>query len=116
MAADQAVAHHQHLAEHLKDGGIRSRKLWYGVGTSVSIVLISILAAWKLPALLPALEVVIGGLLAAYGIFVGANVGGKFTIGGAVAKNPSPAPVQPVQRPTPSPGVEGPPVEPLPPN
>lgn len=82
---------HQVIRRHLRDGGIRSRKLWFGVGTSMAIMGMCFLAAFK-PVFIPVLEIAIGGLLGSYGIFCGANVGGKFTIGQAVAKLQAPAP------------------------
>lgn len=62
------------------DGGYRSRKLWYAVGTSASIVGVAVLAAWKLPSLGPLLDTVVGGLVATLAIYSGVNVANKFTV------------------------------------
>lgn len=67
-----------------KDGGYRSRKLWYAIGTSTSIVGVAVLAAWKLPPLTPMLDTVVGGLIATLAVYCGLNVANKYTVGKAV--------------------------------
>lgn len=69
----------------ISDGGFASRKLWFGIGTSIAICTMAILGAWVLPALIPQMPTVIGGLLAVLGLFIGGNLGqsaitGKFLV------------------------------------
>lgn len=63
-----------------KDGGIKSRKLWYAVGTSVAIVLVAMLAGTCMPAMVPMLPEVYGALVAVLSIYSGANFAGKWNI------------------------------------
>lgn len=63
-----------------KDGGVRSRKLWYAVGTSMAILLVAVLAGSYMPALVPMLPEVYGALIAVLSIYSGANFAGKWNI------------------------------------
>lgn len=76
-----------------------SRKFWFGVGTSVLIFLCGICVA-EIPGFRSGLETLIGGLLGAYAIYSGSNVGAQY-LGAKVAKaveeeeEPKPEPPKP---------------------
>lgn len=70
----------------MEDNNYKSRKLNYGIMTSLSIVGLGIFSAWKLPALAVSLDVIIGGLIAVYAIYCGANVGNKVNVGKTAGK------------------------------
>jgi hypothetical protein len=63
-----------------EDGGLASRKLWFGIGSSGAICVLAILGAWCLPALLPVLPEVIGGLIGVLSLYIGGNLGAKFLV------------------------------------
>lgn len=79
----------------LKDGGYASRKFWLTVATSGSIIALGALAALH-PVFGPNLDTVVGGLLGALAIYMGANVGAKYTIG-KTTKQTEPPPEEPPQ-------------------
>lgn len=54
------------------DGGWRSRKLWYSIGTSLGVFLSGAVAAhW--PAFQPSLDTVVGGLIGVLALYLGSN-------------------------------------------
>lgn len=62
------------------DGGMSSRKLWFAVITSAFIFAGAALAGiW--PMFSPNYDAMVGGLLGALTIYVGGNLGAKWTIG-----------------------------------
>lgn len=61
----------QSLAQ--KDGGYSSRKLWYGIGTSVAIVLGGVFYA-LCTGFRTGYETYIAGLMGVFGLYLGANV------------------------------------------
>lgn len=63
-----------------KDGALKSRKLWFAIGTSVVIFLGGMMAA-KWAAFAPMYETVVGGLLGSLGLYLTGNLGGKYVIG-----------------------------------
>jgi hypothetical protein len=63
----------------LRDGGARSRKLWYAVGTSVGIIACAGLCAY-VPALIPLFDTMVGGLIGVFALYAGANVGAKHVL------------------------------------
>jgi len=64
----------------MSDGGMKSRKLLYAVGTSAGILIAGIMSAlW--PAFRSGLDTVIGGLLGALALYSGANVSNKLVVG-----------------------------------
>lgn len=67
-------------ANHLKDGGAKSRKLWYAVGTSVAILICGFWSSYH-PTFVPVLAEIVGGLLGALGLYLTGNVGGKAVLG-----------------------------------
>lgn len=69
----------------IRDGGVRSRKLWLAAGTSAGIVLVAVLCAC-LPPLIPLYDTAVGGLIGVFALYSGANIGAKH-----VLKNASPA-------------------------
>jgi hypothetical protein len=62
------------------DGGVKSRKMWFAVGTAVLILCGGLLSA-HYPAFAANYEVFVGGQLGALAIYSGSNVGAKF-VGG----------------------------------
>lgn len=64
----------------VEDNNYKSRKLLYGVLTSCLIASLAVVSVW-IPALVAALDVTVGGLVAVYAIYCGANVGNKFNVG-----------------------------------
>jgi membrane protein DedA with SNARE-associated domain len=76
------------MNEHLKDGGVKSRKLWYSVGTSVLIFGAGLIAA-RWTAFQPSLATIVGGLLGALSLFIGGNVAGKHVLGKVAPTQPS---------------------------
>lgn len=64
----------------LKREEYKSRKLWYGIGTSLFIFVSGVLAA-KWIAFGVHLSTVIGGLIGAYAVYAGVNIGSKFVQG-----------------------------------
>lgn len=65
------------------DGGIRSRKMWFGVGVCLAMALGG-LAAAKVATFAPSYEVFVGGLLGVYAIYCGGNVGAKVALKGTL--------------------------------
>lgn len=64
----------------VEDNNYKSRKLLYGVLTSCLIATLAVVSVW-IPGLVAALDVTVGGLVAVYAIYCGANVGNKFNVG-----------------------------------
>ncbi len=64
----------------IRYGKYSSRKFWFSVGTSVLIFLCGLVAAY-IAGFRSALEVVVGGLLGALGIYTGSSVGAKYVAG-----------------------------------
>lgn len=62
-----------------KDGGYRSRKLWYALFTSGTIFIGAIMSA-RWPAFSANYEVLVGGLLGSLGLYAGGNVGNKIAV------------------------------------
>jgi hypothetical protein len=67
----------------VKDGGYFSRKFTFGVGATLLLVIVAFVAARWVPAMIPMYDAIVGGVIALYGLFLGANVGGKHVIGKA---------------------------------
>lgn len=63
-----------------KDGGYKSRKLNYAIGTSAAIIGVVLIAS-KVPTLVPMVDAAIGGLMGTLALYIGANVGNKWTVG-----------------------------------
>lgn len=86
----------------VEDNNYKSRKLSFGVLSSVMVSGLAVLSAWKLPALMAALDITVGGIVAIYAIYCGANIGNKFNVGKNASKyitsemtaEESPAPVK----------------------
>ncbi len=74
----------------MRDGGYKSRKMWIGTLTAVGIMAGGALAAW-IPAFLPAYDTFVGGLLGAYAIYCGGNVGAKVALKSATVTKAPPA-------------------------
>ncbi|CAB4127076.1 hypothetical protein UFOVP75_60 [uncultured Caudovirales phage] len=62
-----------------RDGGVKSRKLWFSAGTSALIFLGAIVAGYW-PAFLPSYATLVGGLLATLGLYLGGNVSTKWVV------------------------------------
>lgn len=62
-----------------KDGGAKSRKLWYAMFTSFSIFAGALVAS-KSDAFAAVYDTMVGGLLGALGIYLSGNVGTKWVI------------------------------------
>jgi len=69
-----------------KDGGAKSRKLWFSVGTSVIIVLASLVVPHAL------FGEVVAGLISVNGIYVGGNAAAKWIAARSGKGTPSPEP------------------------
>jgi len=61
------------------DGGIKSRKLWLSLLTSLSIVGTAVLSAY-LPPLVPMYDTIVGGLISVLALYLGGNVGAKYVL------------------------------------
>lgn len=59
-----------------RDGGYKSRKLWFAVGICIGIFFGACLAAYW-PAFGPNYEVMVGGLLGAGGLYLTGNVASR---------------------------------------
>lgn len=62
-----------------KDGGAKSRKLWYALFTS-SFIFFGALVASKSDAFAAVYDTMVGGLLGALGLYLSGNVGTKWVI------------------------------------
>jgi hypothetical protein len=67
----------------VKDGGYFSRKFTFGVGATLLIVFVALVAAKWVPAMIPMYDAMVGGIIALYGLFLGGNISGKHVIGKA---------------------------------
>lgn len=81
------------LEKLIHDGGWKSRKLMFSVGTSLAIVLLALLAGSYMPALIPVLPECYGALLAVLATYSGANFAGKWNL--TKYANGSPPPTKP---------------------
>lgn len=75
---------------HLKDGGVKSRKLWFSLATSV-LIFAGAWIATSNEAFRATYDAMVGGLLGSLGLYMGANVGAKHVLKGA-AEAPAAAP------------------------
>ncbi len=80
----------------LKDGGVKSRKLWLAVGTSVAIVISGVVAA-KFPTIGPLYDTMVGGLLGVLALYLSGNVATKYTLSKGVKPEPSAEASPPVE-------------------
>ena len=67
------------MAREPNDGGVKSRKMWFAVGTALLILAGALLAA-KYPAFATNYEIFVGGQLGALAIYSGSNVGAKYVV------------------------------------
>lgn len=75
------------MNEIVRDGGNKSRKLWFSVFSIVTIALGGVAAAvW--PAFLPVYETFVGGVVAISGLYLAGNVTQKL-IGSKVPATPA---------------------------
>jgi hypothetical protein len=95
------------------DGGMSSRKLWYGIGTSLAIVLGGVFFAF-VPGFRTGYDTYIAGLMGVLALYVGGNVANKHVVAkhlAAQAKAGTAKKLVDTDEPDPVP-----PVEPLPPD
>lgn len=62
-----------------KDGGVRSRKMWFAAGVGIVMVLCWLATGFLLP-LASTFDALIGGLLAITGLYITGNVANKYAI------------------------------------
>jgi hypothetical protein len=74
-----------------RDGGYKSRKLWFAIGTSACIFLSCVLAATLLPRMENMLDSMFTALLGVLTVVCAANVGNKLVVGKTMAAMPAPA-------------------------
>jgi len=88
----------------LEDGGFTSRKFIICVGAGLIIVMMGILAGTVMPGISGVLPEVIGGILAAAGLFVTGNIASRYVVAktnpgvsfqGDLSQDAKPAPVAP---------------------
>lgn len=60
----------------MRDGGIKSRKMWMAVATAV-LIFFGALMASRYPAFAVSYETYVGGMVATYLAYCGGNVGAK---------------------------------------
>jgi membrane protein DedA with SNARE-associated domain len=80
--------------KHHSDGGYKSRKFWFSVGTSLLIVFCGIVAA-KMPLFAANLQTIIGGVMGCLAAYIGGNVTAQHVLGKrevALEKPPAPGP------------------------
>lgn len=94
------------------DGGYSSRKLWYGIGTSIAILAGGVFYAFC-AGFRPGYETMIAGLMGVLALYTGGNVAAKHVVGRQVAAAAQQAATQLSTKVDPGPR---PPVEPLPPD
>lgn len=71
----------------MADNGYKSRKFWFGVGTSVAMIGSAVLAGSVFPGMAALLPTLYGSLMAVLGLYVGGNLGHK-VIDGKTAPAP----------------------------
>ena len=64
---------------------IKSKKLWFSVGATLSLVAFALLAA-KFPALIPLYDTFTGGVVGITTVYLTGNVANKWVLAGAAAK------------------------------
>jgi hypothetical protein len=78
------------MNEIIKDGGFKSRKLWFSVFAVVALFLGAGLAAW-LPSVAPLYGELVGGIVAIAGLFLTGSVATKW-VGSKLAQALPPKP------------------------
>lgn len=63
----------------IRDGGMKSRKFWFAIGTS-ALLFVGGLVAASCPAFGANYETLTGGLLGVLAIYLGGNVGAKYVL------------------------------------
>ena len=80
-----------------KDGGAKSRKLWFSVYAITVMVLAALIGA-RLPAFAPMYDTLVGGIVAVTAAFLTGNVAAKWVIGKSgivVGEEPKKKPAEP---------------------
>lgn len=84
-----------------KDGGTKSRKLWFSVFT-VMVLLFGMWYASRHESVAPLYGELVGGIVAIAGLYLAGNIAGKFTIGKNMnATKPPKEEEEPLPRPSP---------------
>lgn len=79
------------MNEWMKDGGIKSRKLWFAVGAT-GLIFVGNLIAAKWIGFSANYETMVGGIIGVLTVYLTGNVASRWSAGKTAAPTPNPTP------------------------